>query len=188
MTIDWVQLGADIGQGNEAGTHVAQRALEHLLGRANIAAAVNLVLTFGNRWELAESVLVYIQSRHALDLAYQVYKTAIGEQRGRAIWLIKNLCHPHALTWVPEFLADPDAAEGGIEVLDQLIFGRMADPDSEEVVALLTQAEQHPARYVREKAAYIRRYLQDFDALDALHDEYYATHGTPGWMPPVDTR
>jgi hypothetical protein len=95
---------------------------------------------------------------------------------------------PTSLTWVPEFLADPDVAEGGIEVLDQLIFGHMADPDSEEVVALLTQAEQHPSRYVREKAEYIRRYLQDFDALDALHDEYYATHGTPGWMPPVDTR
>jgi hypothetical protein len=187
MTIDWVQLGADIGQGNEAGTHVAQRALEHLLGRDNIAAAVNLVLTFGDGWELAESVLVYIQSRHALDLAYLAYKTVTGEHRGRALWLIRNLCHPHALGWVPEFLADPDVAESGIEVLDQLIFGHMADPDSEEVEALLKQAEQHPSRYVREKAAYIRWYLRDFAALDALHDEYYATHGVPGWVPPVDT-
>jgi hypothetical protein len=115
--------------------------------------------------------------------AYQIYQTATGEPKRQAIRLILNLARPEALAWIPAFLADPEVAGAGMDVLDQLIFASVADPDSAEVEALLVQAEHHADEYVRQKADYIRRYLRDFNALDELQRAYYERHGHPGFPP-----
>ena len=80
----------------------------------------------------------------------------------RAVALIKDLGHPRAKAWIPEFLADPNLGALGIDVLDQLIFTHAVDPEAEDIEALLTMAEQHTSAQVREGAASIRAYLQEW--------------------------
>lgn len=162
--LDWVQLAGAIGQ-RGGGTHAAEQALEYLLGGGTIDAAVDLVVALDPGWELAESVLVHLRSRRALDRAYHIYQTANGERKRLAIWLIMHLARHEALAWISEFLADADVAPAGIDVLDQLVFASVADPDSDEVEALLAQAERHADEYVRQKAAYIREYVRHGDAV-----------------------
>jgi hypothetical protein len=118
MTIDLTQLSVDLKTGTSFGTVVAQRALEQIVGKDNIRAAVELFLDEKPGWTVAQSVLVYILSDYALDLAYTAYKTSTGSRAVRAVTLIKDLGHPRAEAWIPGFLADPNLGTLGIDVLD----------------------------------------------------------------------
>ena len=162
MSIDWAQLSVDLEAGTSFGTDVAQRALEQIVGKDNIRAAVELILDEKPGWTAAQSVLVHIMSDYALDLAYTAYKTSTGSRAVRAVALIKDLGHPRAKAWIPEFLADPNLGTLGIDVLDQLIFTHAVDPEAEDIEALLKMAEQHASAQVREGAASIRAYLQEW--------------------------
>jgi hypothetical protein len=127
--------------------------------RANIRAAVELVLDYVPGFELAMNVLRHIQSLRALEMAYAAYKDSTGQRASAAVWLIKHIAHPHALNWVAEFLADENVAGWGIDVPDQLLWTHEVDPDDSRVASLLHHTEQHPSDGVREGAAFIRKYL-----------------------------
>ena len=161
MTIDWTQLSIDLKTGTSFGTDVARRALEQIVGKNNIGAAVQLIVDEKPGWTVAQSVLVHIVSDYALDLAYTAYKTSTGSRAMRAVALIKDLGHPRAKAWIPEFLADPNLGTLGIDVLDELIFVHAVDPEAEDTEALLKVVEQHASAQVREAAASIRAYLQE---------------------------
>ncbi len=76
-----------------------------------------------------------------------------------AVWLIKEIRHPVAIAWIPEFLADPSVNGVGMDVLDQLIFAHRVDPESEEVANILGLADQHQLQVVQDKAAFIKSYI-----------------------------
>jgi hypothetical protein len=161
--VDWaalaLELGTDFPGGSETGTDVARLALETILGEQNIARAVELRLTFGSGYNVAESVLRHIRSERATDLAYAAYKGSTGERAVQAVALIWEIGHPKALDWIEEFLADDNVARTGIGVLDALLFRHAIDEVDDRVDRLLTVAEHHEIEYVREQAAFIRSYL-----------------------------
>jgi hypothetical protein len=161
--VDWaalaLELGTDFPGGSEMGTDVARLALEAILGEQNIERAVELRLTFGSGYNVAESVLRHIRSERATDLAYAAYKGSTGERAVQAVALIWEIGHPKALDWIEEFLADDNVARTGIGVLDALLFRHAIDEVDDRVDRLLTVAEHHEIEYVREQAAFIRSYL-----------------------------
>lgn len=160
--IDWEQLAVAVGSirpdgSMHAGTDYAQRALEHILGDENIRAAVELVVTAGPADHLAASVLRFIQSPRALDLAYSIFKTRPYAEAPLAVWLTKEIGLPRSLDWIEEFLADEMVAGVGVDVLDQLLFSRAVEPSDTRVLRLLRVMEGHPNATVRDKAAAIRK-------------------------------
>jgi hypothetical protein len=161
MTVDWRALASHVGgitaQGERGGTHVARLALEALLGEDTIRGAVQHAVSGAPGAELAMSVLAHVRSLRATEIAYALYRSGSVE----AVWLIKHIAHPRALAWVEEFLADDAAAGWGIDVLDQLLWRDPVDRDDPEALRLLGLAERHPAEQVRERAAFIRRFLAD---------------------------
>ncbi len=162
MSIDWAHFVDEFGVESSFGTHLAERVLERILGDENIATAVQLVLDEEPGWTAAQSVLVHITSERAIELAYQAYQQFPGQRAVNAVFLIKDIAHPRALVWVVEFLADPRLGTLGIDVLDQLIWQHSADLEDPEVEALLRLAEQHPTEAVRENAASIRAYAEQW--------------------------
>lgn len=135
---------------------MAQRALELVLGSENIRAPVELVVESGEGHEVAESVLVHINSAQASHLAYEIFRASEGQRASDAAALVKQIAHPTALAYVEEFLAHPSACGWGIAVLDQLLWRDRADPEDAEVARLLELAEAHESEHVREHAARVR--------------------------------
>jgi hypothetical protein len=175
--VNWDQLARDAGvvtrrsssggAMTSTGSRQAARALEVLLGSQNIRRAVDLLISGRGSLDaraIAGSVLAYIQSLEATEIAYRVYREASGDEAVQAVGLIKDIAHPRALEWVEEFLADPGVAGVGIGVLDQLIFHHRANAESPEVHGLLAIAAGHPNEHVREQAAFIQGYLREWGA------------------------
>jgi hypothetical protein len=162
MSIDWARFAEEFGAERGFGTHLAEGVLERILGEENIARAVQLILDEEPGWTAAQSVLVHITSERAVELAYQAYQQSTGQRAVNAVFLIKDIAHPRALAWVAEFLADPRLGTLGIDVLDQLIWQHSADPEDPEVEALLRMAEQHPTEAVRQNAASVRAYAEQW--------------------------
>jgi hypothetical protein len=162
--IDWEALAFELGTispgMSELGSDVARRAIEAIIGEQNTREAVDLCLTGSRGYNVAESVLRYIRSERATDLAYAAYTSSTGNRAIQAVGLIKEIGHPKALDWIEQFLADDNVAGVGIGVLDALLFRDEIDDEDERVDSLLTLAESHQLEYVREQAAFIRGYLQ----------------------------
>jgi hypothetical protein len=172
--INWQRLAHDAGIvsyrypgggfSTPYGSGYAERALEILLGPDSIREAVALAI----RWPpgrqpaaaIAQSVLRYIRSLQATELAYQSYKGSQGDDAGLAVGLIADIAHPRALDWVEEFLGDPNVAPAGIgvldQLLDQLLFRRQVEPDDERVQSALRLALSHRSVHVRRQARQIR--------------------------------
>lgn len=155
-TVDWVQLAQEVGRDRGFGTYVAQAALERILGSASIETAVQCVLYEEEGWNVAQSILVYLVSEQASQLAYRAYHEGGDALAVPAVRLIKDIAHPVAKAWIPEFLADPRIGSLGIDVLDQLVFAHAVDPEDLDVREILNLAAQHPLQDVREKAVAIR--------------------------------
>lgn len=166
--VDWIALAYELGTATESsergGTDVAQQALRHLLGPENIRNAVEVMLEGTRGSAIAESVLMHLASVDAMEMVWEAYKAHLDED---AYWKLSHLCqlcittrHPRILDWVEELLHHGgESAQGGVNILDQILWLQHVDPDDERVVALLAFAEAHPNEYVREKVAFIRSYL-----------------------------
>lgn len=169
--IDWRQLARAVGSIDDSrpqqvsgGSHFARLALEKVLGPENIRSAVDLVLTWDPASELITSVLSFIRSSTAVDLAYEAYKNSSGNRdRGTAaVWLIQQIAHPKALDWVEEFLADDALGDLGVGVLDQLLWtGAVEYQHEPRAQRLLATIDQHPDAHLRDRAEFIRRYLRE---------------------------
>ncbi len=163
--IDWLHLARAIGSVEDdrsvrGGTHVAQLALEKILGTANIREAVDLVLNVAPSAELVISVLSHIRSAEATQLAYDAYKTTTGRPASEAVRLIARIAHPMALAWVDEFIADEHVVGWGMSLLDQLLWTNAVDPDTPAIQRLLARVEHHPKPHIRIHAEFVQTYLK----------------------------
>lgn len=164
--IDWERLAEEVGAireggGERGGTDLARRALESILGPDALRAAVDYYVARGPGSELARSVLWFLQPPSAMDRCREIYRSSdCIEDRRAAIELLRVAGDSRVLTWVPEFLEDPD--EGiqtwGAGIVDQLLWGGGVDPD--ECATILESMERHPNERVRDTVARIREYLR----------------------------
>ncbi|MGI8856033.1 MAG: hypothetical protein ACR2JW_09795 [Thermomicrobiales bacterium] len=162
--MDWAMLQDEIGaEDGHGGSDIAQRALEAIIGDENIRTAVVVVLDWQPGSEVARSVLRSIHSLTATEMAYQEYRTGNPDRAISALGLIAHISHLRALDWVEEFLSDDAAAVWGVNVLDQLIWSGAITLNDPQVAKLLALMESHHDERVREKASYIREYMDDRD-------------------------
>lgn len=161
--LDWEALARDICSTNQyeerGGSEYAQQALGLIIGEQNTYNAVRLIITWQPGSGLARSVLRYIHSVRAMEIAYQEYKTGNKEYAASAVGLIKDICHPRALDWVYEFLRDDEVAIWGIGIIDQLIWSNTIKWDDPRVASLLEVAKSHHDENVRRQAEFIQEYV-----------------------------
>jgi hypothetical protein len=162
--IDWEKLAVDLGlltaQGEHSGSGEARRALEIILGEDALRAAVDYYVAHGRGGELARSVLWQLRPWSAMSRCYEIYKQAnTMDARRTSVELLRVVADRRAVPWITEFLEDGDAEvqAWGAGVLDQLLWSELIEPD--EVEDLLRTAEHHQNEAVRERAEFIRSYL-----------------------------
>jgi hypothetical protein len=172
--IDWAALAEPAGivtrsmvgggSGTNQGSEEARRALEWLIGDNNIRSGVELWLA-GRLGEQAAaaaawSVLTYIRSKRATELAYEAYRRARAEGRtddaALAVILIDDICHPAALDWVDEFLAYEPTANPGLGLVDQALFHGVIYPEDERLERWLRAAEGKSDPYLQQAVQRIR--------------------------------
>jgi len=169
--INWAELAepagivtrytAGGGSGTNQGSEEARRALEWLIGENNIRSGVELWLA-GRQGEQATawSVLMYIRSRRASEIAYDAYRAARTEghtdEAALAVGLVSDICHPAALDWVDEFLAYQPTANPGLGLVDQALFCGVIDANDDRLERWLTTAQSNPDSYVQEAVSRIR--------------------------------
>jgi hypothetical protein len=175
LPINWSELAehagivtrftAGGGRGTNQGSEEARRALEWLIGEDNIRSGVELWLARRLGEEAAASaawsVLMYIRSRRATELAYEAYRRARSEGRpddaALAVILIDDICHPSALDWVDEFLDYEPTANAGVGLVDQALFHGAIYPDDERLENWLRTADAKPDPYIQEAVQRIRQ-------------------------------
>jgi len=160
--IEWQILAQQLGtlrpSGESGGDAPARRALDVIIGREQLRAAVDHYLAYRPGRELVRSVLHILHSWTATQYCYEVYHSKANlEVRRAAVELLRFIADSRALAWVEEFLADEDGEiQGwGLALVDQLLFSGRAFP--EECGLLLDKAEQHTNPHIRERAAEIKR-------------------------------
>ena len=163
--IDWQDLAQQLGSlrlsGDGGGDDPARRALDIIIGKEQIRAAVDHYIAQRPGRELVRKVLRILQSRVATQYCYEVYRSdASLEERRAAVELLRSIADSWALPWVEEFLAneDEEIQDSGLALVDQLLFSGRVFP--EECVPLRETAEQHTNPYIRVRAAEIKRSLQ----------------------------
>jgi len=150
------------GWNESGGSGDAQRALEQVVGEDEMRAAVDYYVTGEPGCELARSVLWLLKPRSAMVRCREIASTSGDpEVRRSAVELLRVVADRTVMSWIPEYLADPD--EGvqiwGIGILDQLLWDNAVEP--EEAESLLLSADQHQNAAVRERAQFIRSFLTD---------------------------
>lgn len=172
--INWAELAQQAGivthhtpsggTSTNQGSEEARRALEVLIGDDNIRRGVELWLA-GRAGEQAAasgawSVLMYIRSWKASEMAYAAYRTfkdrGDADQAALAILLISDICHPGALKWVDEFLDYAPVADAALRLVDQALFHGVIYPDDDRVEPWLSRAELSSDPYLLEAVQRIR--------------------------------
>lgn len=163
--IDWQALAIEVGalkeKGETGSSAFALRAIEILLGENNLRQAVEFYIKLKPGSELARSVLWLLHPFSAMKHCYDIYKSdAPLQDRRQAVELLRVVADRRAVGWIVEFLEDEDEEiQGwGAGVLDQLLWSGLVQP--EEVEPLLQKAEVHENSYVKERAEFIRGFLQ----------------------------
>ena len=173
--IDWQHVGEVIRSREDrpdwkllsGSTELACAALEYIIGAERLSASVDHYVSGGAESELARSVLWRLHPWAAMRRCYEIYSTAAEiEDRRSAVELLRVVADRRVLPWIPQFLSDQDPGiqAWGIGVLDQLLWSRLVEP--EECQKTLEIAEQHTNPDVRDKAAFIREFLEARKAPD----------------------
>lgn len=162
--IDWQALALELGtlreNGESSGSDRAREALEILLGEDNLRHAVDYYILGKPGSELARSVLWLLHPFSAMKYCYDIYKSDLPIQARRfAVELLRVIADKRAVNWIDEFLedSDPEIQAWGAGVLDQLLYSYLVEP--EDVEHLLVKAETHDNPGVRERAEFIRSFL-----------------------------
>ncbi len=172
--IDWAKLAGVAGivtrkmpsgaSATNQGSEEGRRALEWLIGEDNIRGGVELWLA-GRHGEQAAasaawSVLTYIRSRKATEIAYGAYRRARewedADMAVLAVGLIGDICHPDALDWVDEFVTYPPTANPGLGLVDQALFRGVIYSDDARLEPWLRTAETSTDTWILEAARRIR--------------------------------
>lgn len=164
------------GSMTNQGSEEARQALEWLIGEHNIRRGVELWLA-GRAGEQAAaaaawSVLTYICSCTATEIAYEAYRAARKEGdtaiAGLAVVLISDICHPAALEWVDEFLAYGPTTNPGLGLVDQALFRGVLDLDDERLERWLGGAAPTSDPYLQEAVHRIRASMARWSAVRSL--------------------
>jgi hypothetical protein len=164
--IDWAGLAASLGtlsEGREtSGSGVAVQALELILGRDAIRAAVDYyVFPHGPGAELARSVLWQIRPWSAMQRCLEIYEESDDvDARRTAIELLRVVADHRVVDWIDRFLDDPDESIHGCGagIVDQLLWSNLVQPDA--CAHLLEKMKVHSSEQVRETYAFVTKYLR----------------------------
>jgi hypothetical protein len=164
--IDWEQLAQQLGLlrpdgGEIGGSDSALRAIELLLGESRLQAAVDFYVSGTPGSELARQVLWQLRPWSAMQRCYEIYRSGADvDTRCAAVELLRVVADRRALSWVQEFLDDPEPGiqNWGAGVLDQLLWSRLVQPD--ECAKLLESMGTHPNASVRGTAEWIHSFLR----------------------------
>jgi len=168
MAIAWESLARELGTLREDGSEHggaahAIDAIILLLGEDELRDAVDYILEDRPGSELARMVLAVLHPWSAIERCYEVYHAdPDDERRGNALYILKVAADRRALGWIPIFLSDPD--EGiqalGIDILDQMIFSGLVEPD--ECEQILARAAEHENAWIRKRVSDIEWYLEQW--------------------------
>lgn len=159
MGIDWEAVAEQVGDittsGETYSTSSGRRALEIILGEANIRSAVDYWISQHRGCFTAEMVLSIIRSKVAMERCYEIYKKErYSEEALRAVFLLTSIAGMEALPWIHEFLEDEN--EGirwnGLMVLRTILDGPLGDVGIATAKHLLDKAESDPDSRIRERA------------------------------------
>jgi hypothetical protein len=143
-----------------AGSDVALRALEMILGEEPLRAGVDYYVAHRPASELVRSVLWLLRPWSAMARCRELASSSNdAETRRSAVELLRVVADRRALPWVSEFLddSDPHVQNWGIGVLDQLLWSELIEPDEAEDI--LDRAAHHHNQEVRERVEFIRSFL-----------------------------
>ncbi len=164
MTINWEQLGRQIGSIHAAGEHggdeVGRQALAEILGRDCIEQAVEAYLNAEPGSAIIRSVLILLRSEYAVSKCVAIYEHDTNPRHRRsAVELLRGFAPRELRGWVGKVIGDPDegAASWGMSLVDELVArGEIAADEAEPLVQL---GESHRDAQVRRTAALIREHL-----------------------------
>ena len=164
-TIDWTDLAQrlrSIGAGEHAGSRMARLALEEIIGQEIFRSAVDHYITLAPGYELARHVLWLIHPFSAMARCHEIYTDSPNlDERRAAIELLRVVADGRALRWVSMYLNDPDDQIQcwAAAIVDQLLWSNLVEV--EECETLLRMMAEHPHEGVREKHAFVMRYLAE---------------------------
>lgn len=163
--LDWEAIGRAVGSVESTGgatepgrtelggSSLAREALAMVLGAEELRRMVDWYVAGASGAELVRSVLWLLHPWEAMDRCHELWASDadLGVRRA-AVELLRVVADGSVLPWVPGLLADPDAEirDLGIQVVDQLVFAELVEP--EDVVDVLLEAARHPDPAVRERA------------------------------------
>jgi len=146
-------LGAISSSGEIGSSHLANEALELILGKDNLQQAVHYYIQQKPGSELLRHLLWQIRPFSAMEECYKVFVTSNDvEDKITAVELLRVIADNRALPWVKEFLtSDIEGVQNwGIGIIDQLLFSRLCN--HEDVSDILRDAVKHNNEYVRKQA------------------------------------
>lgn len=158
--VDWAGMAERLGAVDRSGTSFALRALEEIVGKDVFRSAVEHYVSGGRGGELARSVLWHCRPWSAMQRCQELYASdADLDVRRSAVELLRVVADQRALAWIAPYLEDPDPhiQLWGAGVLDQLLWSNLVNVD--DCKLLLQAMEIHPNEGVRERHAFVMRYL-----------------------------
>ncbi len=163
--IDWAALARSLGtirdNGESAGSDVACKALELIIGPPAIRTAVDYYISQNTGAELARHVLWRLRPWSAMQRCYEIYESSDDiDERRSAVELLRVVADARVLPWVERFFDDPDDGIQiwGAGVVDQLLWSNLVDP--EDCKQLLDRMATHPNSNVRDTHEFISNYLK----------------------------
>ena len=166
MNTDWSEIARQIGSihesGESGGDDYARNALEAILGNEWITTTVEYSISFKPGREIAMNCLRLLHSEKAVKYAYRIYKGSTGERASQAVWFIKQIAHPVSISWIEEFLNDPNVINWGLGVLDKLLWSEEM-PYDENAKVLLELALANSKGALQGHVNFIKEYIADRD-------------------------
>ncbi len=162
--IDWTALAAAVratrADPREPESHGARLAVELLIGEAELRRAIDDYVAGDEASGLIRAVLALVRPPSAMTRCHEIHRSrADVRARRRAVDLLRAIADRRVLSWIEEFLKDPDESirASGIWIVDELLREGLAWP--EECEQLLRRAETHNDSEVRTRAVAIRERL-----------------------------
>ncbi|WP_299339494.1 hypothetical protein [uncultured Psychroserpens sp.] len=159
MESKWEEIYNVVKTKNLTADGKSKLAIEFFLGKEWIEKTVDFVIELHNEFDLAVKCLQILESEHATDYAYNIYKESTRKDTSElAVFVIKEIAHPKSIKWVEEFLNQEHTAEFGLGLLDQLLWCEKIEPN-EETERLLTIASEKLNGELIEQVDFIKDYL-----------------------------
>jgi len=169
--INWMQLAESIGcatsahsgeQRESSGSGAAREAIVLIAGEQVWIDAVDVYVEDQPGAELARSVLWLIHPWPAMRRCFEIFDSSgdIAKRRS-AVELLRVVADRRVVPWLDRLIRDPDSeiqlwAAG---IVDQLAWSSLIE--NTEARSIVDSLQEHPNPGVRERASFIREFLQE---------------------------